>query len=129
MFRKNNVRRNRSIPYYIKLRGDDFRIVQPENGHIQPLITRTLNNSNYPDVLLQTGIIYEPIYDNIDIEHNDTVFWNVRRVDIMNICHVSSSTIAHVTPPDGGGGGDDGDGGGGGGGGGGDGGTGDYRVC
>ena len=86
MFRKNIVRRNRAIPYYIKLRGDEFRIVQPENGHIQPLIVRTLNNSNYPDNLLEASIIYEPIYDNIDMEHNDTVFWNIRRVDIMNTC-------------------------------------------
>jgi len=124
MFRKNNVRRNRSIPYYIRLRGDDFRIVQPENGHIQNLITRTLNNSNYPDDLLQAGIVYEPIYDNIDIDHNDTVFWNVRQIDIMNTCQVSNSTIANITPPDGGGGGgDDGDNGSGGSG------TGGYKMC
>jgi hypothetical protein len=126
MFRKNNVRRNRAIPYYIKLRGDDFRIVQPENGHIQPLIVRTLNNSSYPDTLLEACIVYEPIYDNIDIDHNDTVFWNVRQVDIMDICEVSSSTVVGVTTPGGGGGDEDGDGGGGGGGGGG---TGDYSIC
>ena len=133
MFRKNNVRRNRAIPYYIKLRGDEFRIVQPENGHIQPLIVRTLNNSNYPDNLLEASIIYEPICDNIDIDHNDTVFWNVRQVNIniMDICEVSSSSVISVTltddEDDGGGGG--GGGGGGDGGGGGGRGTGNYGIC
>ncbi len=129
MFRKNNVRRNRSIPYYTKLRGDEFRIVQPDNGHIQPLIARTLNNSGYPDDLIEASIIYEPIYDNIDIEHNDTVFWSVRSVedvDLIPICEVGSSTVLVVTPPSGGEGGGEGEEEGGGGGGGG---AGDYRLC
>ena len=123
MFHKNKIRRNKAIPYYLKLRGDDFRILKPDNGHIQSLIKRNLNNSNYPDELLQACIIYEPIYDNIDIEHNDTVFWNVRHLNtnIMDTCEVSSSSVISVTLTD-----DEDDGGGGGGGGGG---TGDYRIC
>jgi hypothetical protein len=133
MFHKNKIRRNKAIPYYVKLRGDDFRIVRPDNGHIQSLIKWNLNNSNYPDELLQACIIYEPIYDNIDIDHNDTVFWNVRHLNtnIIDTCEVSSSSVISVTltddEDDGGGGG--GGGGGGDGGGGGGRGTGNYGIC